>query len=166
VLLEGVAAAMADLNTASPAAFLQAAHKVHSSNCEIRDMPLSLWHSDDPQLWESFRASYPAAVLAASKSKPAKKNLVELDHWWRIDLPRAIKLRKPSYITQSELSHVMKWKLTRGKMRPLQKLVDSNKDGDVQLLSTEAFKIVSEQRSYWSGLFELNLTCSKGSQGP
>jgi hypothetical protein len=25
---------------------------------------------------------------------------------------------------------------------------------------------VSEQRSYWSGLFELNLTCSKGSQGP
>jgi hypothetical protein len=36
----------------------------------------------------------------------------------------------------------MKWKLTRGKMRPLQKLVDGNSEADVQALSTEAFLIV------------------------
>ena len=104
---------------------------------------MSLWRSEDPTLWDSFRCSYAAAVVAASKAAPAKKNLAELDRWWRNDLATAIKSRNPAYITRAELSHVMKWKLTRGKMRPLQKLVDGNAEGDVQLLSTEAFKIAS-----------------------
>ncbi len=104
---------------------------------------MSLWRSEDPELWNSFRCSYDAAVAAASTAAPAKKGLVELDKWWRNDLATAIKSRRPAYITRAELSHVMKWKLTRGKMRPLQKLVDSNDEGDVQTLSMEAFKIAS-----------------------
>jgi hypothetical protein len=103
---------------------------------------MSLWQSDDPKVWESFRSSYPAAIAAASGTTPAKKKLVELDHWWRSSLASAIRGRTPPHITRAELSHVMKWKLTRGKMRPLQKLVDGNSEADVQALSTEAFLIV------------------------
>jgi hypothetical protein len=82
-------------------------------------------------------------VSAASKASPAKKGLVDLDQWWRNDLAAAIKARHPAYITRAELSRLMKWKLTRGKMRPLQKLVDSNDEGDVQTLSTHAFQNAS-----------------------
>jgi hypothetical protein len=104
----------------------------------------SFWRSDDAKLWDAFRSSYPAALAAASAATAAKKNLVQLDEWWRQVLPPAIKGRQRAHITLAELSHVMKWKLTRGKMRPLQKLVDGNSEDDVQQLSTEAFSIVSE----------------------
>ncbi len=107
---------------------------------------MSLWQSDDPELWQSFKRSYSAAIAAAAGATPAKKNLVELDQWWRNSLAPVIRGRTPPYITRSELSHVMKWKLTRGKMRPLQKLVDSNSDADVQALSLEAFQIVRASR--------------------
>lgn len=104
----------------------------------------SLWRSDDAKLWDAFRRSYPAALAAASAATAAKKNLVQLDEWWRQVLPSAIKGRQRAHITLAELSRVMKWKLTRGKMRPLQKLVDGNSEDDVQQLSTEAFSVVSQ----------------------
>ena len=55
----------------------------------------------------------------------------------------AINGRQQAHITLAELSRVMKWKLTRGKMRPLQKLVDGNSDGDVVQLSQRAILLVS-----------------------
>jgi hypothetical protein len=66
-------------------------------------------------------------------------------------------------MTLGELSRVMKWKLTRGKMRPLQKLVDGNDDRDVQALSAEAFKIVSGS---CGALILLSVTRDKGAQRP
>ncbi len=122
-----------------------------------------LWCSDDPRLWQRFRSSYAAAVAAASAAAPSKKGLVGLDSWWRNELAAAIKRRPAPHMTLGELSRVMKWKLTRGKMRPLQKLVDGNDDRDVQALSAEAFKIVSGS---CGALILLSVTRDKGAQRP
>ena len=102
-----------------------------------------LWRSDDPELWDAFRRSYAAALAAAAASAPGKKGLVALDKWWRHELAPAIKGRQRAHMTLAELSRVMKWKLTRGKMRPLQKLIDGNSEEDVQRLSSQAFDVVS-----------------------
>ena len=147
---------------AAAAAFLNCAATLEQASIYVL-WSMSLWRSDDPGLWDAFRGSYAAALAAASKATPAKKSLVQLDMWWRNELAPAIKGRDPAYIMRSELSHVMKWKLTRGKMRPLQKLVDGNDDGDVRRLSTEAFKIVG---AHPPARFLRGVTLFKGPQRP
>lgn len=112
-----------------------------AANCQ------HLWRSDDAKLWDAFRRSYAAALAAAAAGAPGKKGLVALDKWWRHELAPTIKGRPLALMTLAELSRVMKWKLTRGKMRPLQKLIDSNSEEDVQRLSSQAFDVVSASAS-------------------
>lgn len=86
----------------------------------------------------------PTSLTSPSRSRTPsdqRAGLVELDEWYSSTLPAAIAARKPMYITQAELSRVMKWKLTREKFRPrLQQFVDALEDADVQRASTLAFR--------------------------
>ncbi|KAG7024325.1 hypothetical protein SDJN02_13139 [Cucurbita argyrosperma subsp. argyrosperma] len=63
-------------------------------------------HSD-PGLWSEALSSYPSQIEALGKP-----NLVSLDDFYRNELPPLLHKRNPSpYITTSELSKLMQWKL-------------------------------------------------------
>ena len=93
--------------------------------------------------WEGCVAKYGQAVSCVAAGK-SKLELVDWDqHLW-CGLVSAVESRDPKHITHSELADIMKWKLARGKARPLQKLVESNSPPVVVKASTEAFKFLEK----------------------
>ncbi|XP_031372504.1 uncharacterized protein LOC116187722 isoform X2 [Punica granatum] len=102
----------------------------------------------DVNLWREALSAYSARI--ESLNKP---DLVSLDSFYRHQLPPLLRGRNPNpHITKSELSQLMKWKLTRGKWRPrLMDFVSSLDEGTVKSASQKAFqalpdisKVVSE----------------------
>lgn len=91
--------------------------------------------------WEQYDQSYQEAlqIVANQKKKP---ELIEIDHFIHHELPPLINARTPPYLQHSELAQLMKWKLTRGKSRPLQKLVESNTSVSVIDASTTSFRFL------------------------
>ncbi|CAH8319263.1 unnamed protein product [Eruca vesicaria subsp. sativa] len=75
-------------------------------------------------------------------SSPNNPDLVYLDQYYRVELPRLLHERDPNpYLTTSELSQLMKWKLSRGKWRPrLLDFVSFLQDSVVKSASEKAFK--------------------------
>ncbi|KAF4370038.1 uncharacterized protein LOC115712824 isoform X2 [Cannabis sativa] len=68
----------------------------------------------DLNLWQEALSAYPSRIQSLNKP-----HLVSLDDYYRNELPPLLHQRKPNpYITTSELSKLMQWKLTRGKWRP------------------------------------------------
>ena len=69
-------------------------------------------------------------------------DLKDLDEFMNVQLPLAIRCRAPEpFITQAELSRVMRWKLMRGKFRPgLQAYVDGLTDAAVRDASRTSFQ--------------------------
>jgi hypothetical protein len=88
------------------------------------------------------------ALVAGKKKKP---DLIQLDAFRR-DLATVVMKRKPPHITGSELSRIMTWKLTRGKFRPLQKLVDSNPEKTVVEASSESFRLAQDPAGWKDSL--------------
>lgn len=84
-----------------------------------------------------------------------KIELIELNKWLWKDLKNSVYERyrqNPSngyYLTKIELSNIMKWKLMRGKFRPLQKLVDSNSEDSVKLCTNKALNILCNDNTKW-----------------
>jgi len=68
-------------------------------------------------------------IVAKRKKKP---ELIDLDKYLHGQLVEDVQARSPPHLEHKELSTIMKWKLTKGKMRPLQKLVDGNSPKAVQ----------------------------------
>ncbi|CAN4092204.1 unnamed protein product [Withania somnifera] len=92
--------------------------------------------SSDLSQWKEALSSYGAHI--ESLNKP---NLVSLDDFYRKELPSVLRQRNPSYITTSELSKLMQWKLTRGKWRPrLLDFVSSLDETVVRSASEKAFQ--------------------------
>ncbi|XP_052191278.1 uncharacterized protein LOC127800608 [Diospyros lotus] len=91
----------------------------------------------DVGLWREALSSYRTRI--ESLNKP---NLVSLDEFYTNELPLLIHQRNPNpYITTSELSKLMQWKLTRGKWRPrLLDFVSSLDEALVKSASEKAFK--------------------------
>ncbi|XP_024951575.2 uncharacterized protein LOC102610556 isoform X3 [Citrus sinensis] len=87
--------------------------------------------------WKEALASYEARV--ESLNKP---NLISLDDYYRKELPSLIHQRNPNpHINTTELSKLVRWKLTRGKWRPrLLDFVSSLDDSSVKSASEKAFK--------------------------
>lgn len=87
---------------------------------------------NDPQVrsdvWLSQLNAY---VSTPHKAKDAQKFIV-LDHWYH-----ALDVSK-GYLTKAELVEIMKWKLTRGKMRPLLAKIEALDDSLVQQATTNA----------------------------
>jgi len=98
-------------------------------------MAAALWASSDVSRWLAAEVSYPAA-LATRKLHPGDASFIDTE------LPALLKTRAPPYLTQSELSRVMRWKLRFGKMRPLQRLIDALPDAAVRSASSAAFALL------------------------
>ncbi|KFK38583.1 hypothetical protein AALP_AA3G132600 [Arabis alpina] len=91
----------------------------------------------DIETWKEALSSYESRI--ESLNKP---DLVSLDQFYRVNLPSLLHDRDPNpYLTTSELSQLMKWKLSRGKWRPrLLDFVSSLEDSVVKSASEKAFK--------------------------
>ncbi|KAL2529450.1 DNA binding [Forsythia ovata] len=92
--------------------------------------------SSNVGLWKEALNSYETQIT--SLDKPI---LISLDNFYRTELPNLLHQRDPCpYITTTELSKLMQWKLTRGKWRPrLLEFVSSLKDDAVRAASQKAF---------------------------
>lgn len=67
----------------------------------------------DVGVWKEALSSYESRIESLNKPE-----LVSLDQFYRIKLPCLLHDRDPNpYLTTSELSQLMKWKLSRGKWR-------------------------------------------------
>ncbi|XP_038898859.1 uncharacterized protein LOC120086335 isoform X2 [Benincasa hispida] len=97
--------------------------------------------NSDPTLWREALSSYSSQIEALGKP-----NLASLDDFYRNELPRLLHKRNPNpYITTSELSKLMQWKLTRGKWRPrLLDFVSSLDESLVKLASQKAFQCLPD----------------------
>jgi hypothetical protein len=94
--------------------------------------------------WNALLENYPLAVDTAALKKKDPRLLPQLDEFWRIEYPKVVMSRECPSLMLSELSKVMTWKLNRGKMRPLQKLVDSNSPSAVVSSSKKAIQFAKK----------------------
>ncbi len=101
-----------------------------------------LFSSSDVSEWSIYLGQYENALSAVAKAKK-KPELVSLDKFCS-SLKIIALNRSPPHITSAELSDIMRWKLIRGKFRPLQKLVDSNPNASVIATSAKAFQSLLE----------------------
>ena len=107
---------------------------------------IALYKSVDIGNWKYALKEYQNAIslIACQKKKP---ELLALDIWLWKSFVSDVKSRIPEHFTLVELSSVMKWKLIRGKFRPLQALVDSNSNISVINASTNA--LLSIKKNNW-----------------
>ena len=128
------------------------------------DASLILYKHNNIKLWNKYYNYYNDAVELVSINKK-KNELIGLDHWLWVELENNVYNRNRNqsndinttssttsstssststdyYLTKEELSNVMKWKLIRGKFRPLQGLVDSNTQDAVRSCTTKALNIL------------------------
>lgn len=103
-----------------------------------------LWNSVMEDEWAKYLLLYNFAVTIVGRGKKKEKELSDLDHFWRVELKDKVESRSIKHITLGELSDIMKWKLLRGKFRPLQKLVDSNGKESVIKASEKAFALLDK----------------------
>ncbi|GAV57992.1 hypothetical protein CFOL_v3_01528 [Cephalotus follicularis] len=96
------------------------------------------FESSDLDQWKTALNSYISRIQTLNN----KKDLISLDEFYRQNLPSLIHQRNPNpYITNAELSQLMRWKLTRGKWRPrLQAFVSSLEESLVKSASQKAFQ--------------------------
>lgn len=119
----------------------------------------ALLASSAAEHWEAYAGLYSKALQSIS-AKRKSHELLELDAFLFSSLPTIARSgRDPSHLRLDELAKVMKWKLTRGKFRPLQKLVESNAPKDVQNATSRALQCLSEDK--WEESFA-HLTRLKG----
>jgi hypothetical protein len=86
-----------------------------------------------------YLSLYNEAVLCVF-TKRKKLDVINLDNFYRFELPILVKSRKFEHIILDELCKIMEWKIIRGKFRPLLKLVSSNININVIKASTSSFK--------------------------
>jgi hypothetical protein len=104
---------------------------------------MSLWASDDTAEWRRALDQYPGVVEGLGV-----RRLVELDQWWREELPRRLAERAPPYLEREELVRLTEWKMKRGVFRPRNlMLVRSNSDELVLEASRRAFALVPDARA-------------------
>ena len=108
-----------------------------------------LYKVNDSSVWKTYLEKYEGVIELVSKNKK-KDELIQLDKWLWNNLKKDVYDRYKKeplngyYLTKNELSNIMKWKLIRGKFRPLQKLVDSNSEDTVTLCTGKALNILCD----------------------
>ena len=98
----------------------------------------------DEGLFLRYLQAYDRCISKVAESKK-KPELVALNKFWLTELPVC------DHLTLQQLSNVCKFKLTRGKMRPLQKLVDSNDAEKVRASSHRAIALLRQSTPDWEG---------------
>jgi hypothetical protein len=112
-------------------------------------------NTNDSSLLCGYLSNYDKAIERVSMKK-GKEDLIELDKWLWKELRNNVYERYRQnpldgyYLTKTELSNMMKWKLMRGKFRPsLQQLVDSNPEDFIRLCTNKALNILCNNNSKW-----------------
>lgn len=103
---------------------------------------MGLWQSEDCAEWRAALKDYRNVIRAQGVNR-----LVELDAWYREELPALIAKRSPAHITHDELERVTTWKMKRGVWRARNRaLVAGNDPIDVKETMIEAFEAVPDPR--------------------
>ena len=107
------------------------------------NVAIELYNSNNSKKWMEYYKKYDKTIelISIAKNKP---QLIELDKWLWNDLKNDVHNRSEYYLTKEELSNIMKWKLMRGKFRPLQKMVDENSSEFIKLCTNNAFNILED----------------------
>src|SRR6266699_6225351 len=93
-----------------------------------------LWTSPSLNDWRRALERYGHVVALQGVAR-----LAELDRWYREELPKALRARRPDNVTLPELVRMAEWKMARGVWRaPNLVLVRGNDPGLVVEISTEA----------------------------
>eukprot|EP00904_Undaria_pinnatifida_P002693 jgi/Undpi1/12424/HiC_scaffold_5.g02096.m1 len=102
-----------------------------------------LLESDAAEDWAAAFACYEDSVRRLSEEK-GRLGLVELDAWWRTELPAALRSRAPeAFLTKEELVKVVRWKLWMGVVRPnLLRFATETDPKQVKAKSREAFRFL------------------------
>eukprot|EP01039_Chlorochromonas_danica_P003060 gene3060-3342_t len=114
---------------------------------------LKLLSSDLLDSWVWYSEHYDSALARVTEEKKKQdQQLKEWDNFLFSQLPALVRARSPRpYLTHTELAQVMKWKLSRGKFRPLQKMVESNSSQVVQESSMLAMEALDQ--GLWEDAF-------------
>jgi predicted flap endonuclease-1-like 5' DNA nuclease len=86
----------------------------------------SLWPKSSISAWREALDSYAAVIAAQGVTK-----LVELDAWYREELPAAIERRTPRHVTLAELVKLTEWKMARGVWRAPNLVLVKGNDADL-----------------------------------
>lgn len=112
---------------------------------------VDLWNSNDCDAWLGALDTYSAVVAAQGVAR-----LVELDTWYREELPVLLAARTPAQLTLDELVRVTEWKMKRGVWRARNlALVRGNDPAEVARLSQEALALAPEPRQPVARLAQL-----------
>ncbi|MBW3628928.1 MAG: hypothetical protein KY464_06485 [Gemmatimonadetes bacterium] len=102
-----------------------------------------MWASDSVRAWSAALEAYDAVV-----DQQGVKALVELDRWYREELPAAISARDPMHATHAELVRVTEWKMARGVWRARNLgLVRGNDPALVERTSRDALAAIPEPKA-------------------
>lgn len=112
---------------------------------------MPLWPSTNLPAWTGALHRY-ESVIAAQGVAP----LVELDRWYREDLPASIARREHPHVTHAELVRVTEWKMARGVWRARNlALVRGNDESLVEATSRAALAAVPDPKRPIALLAEL-----------
>ena len=84
----------------------------------------ALFPVQDVATWRRALASYDSCIRAKQGTSPTQRHLSKDDLY--LSGTVAANMRAAKKMTHAEMSRVMRWKLARGKWRPLQKAFDEN----------------------------------------
>lgn len=92
-----------------------------------------LWDSNNVNYWEDKVGMYHTCirdqVAGKMKKQESRQRLIELDHWYYDELPKAVEKRRRAgsdYLTCEELVDITEWKMLRGIWRAKNKGVSTN----------------------------------------
>lgn len=101
-----------------------------------------IWKENDCTQWQNWLQGYEGAIAARGNEK-----LVNLDRWFREELPIRIGERVPPCIYSDELQGIAAWKMHRGVWREHNRqLVAGNPAQSVEDVSRDAFAAVPDPR--------------------
>jgi hypothetical protein len=105
----------------------------------------ALFKQDDVVQWRRTLAAYTSCLKGKQGTAPSQRHLVSDDAFLRGEVVR--NMRERGQLSHAELSRVMRWKLARGKMRPLQKAVERNPPAAVEAASRKA--LAALDKGHW-----------------
>ena len=115
-----------------------------------------LWEAgkkSSAHLWEAALAKMPEAIEAKAAALSGKtpqaaaskrKQLREDDEWLRSTFRKEVLAGEDPHMSKDQLIRVMRWKLARGKFRPLMGRVKENSGVSVQASSRKAIAVMQE----------------------
>ena len=111
----------------------------------------ALWATTSLERWRDALARYGDVV-----SRQGVARLVELDQWYRAELPGAISARRTPHVTHAELVRLTEWKMARGVWRaPNLVLVRGNDEHDVERWSFHALAAMPHPKAPIATLVKL-----------